>query len=112
MNTMKKTIQELTKTLTIKQSIGDLLVVVSGIEIDSRKIREGALFIAISGVQSDGHLFITKAINAGAIAIVCEILPTDLVGGITYLVVANTQEAAALMATVFFNNPSAKLSLV
>lgn len=112
MNIMMKTIQELTKNLTIKQSVGDLLVLVSAIEIDSRKISEGSLFIAITGVQSDGHLFITKAINAGAIAIVCEKLPVNIIEGITYIVVDNTQEAAALMATVFFNNPSAKLKLV
>lgn len=109
---MMKTIQELIKNITFKQSIGDLLAIVTAIEIDSRKISEGALFIAINGVQSDGHLFITKAINAGAKAIVCEKLPVDLFTGITYLVVDNSQEAAALMATIFYNNPSAKLKLV
>jgi len=109
---MMKTIQELTKNLTIKKSIGDLLVVVSAIEIDSRKIIEGSLFIAITGVQSDGHLFITKAINLGAKAIICEKLPADIIEGITYIVVGNTQEAAALMAIVFYNNPSTKLKLV
>ncbi len=107
-----KTIQELTKNITIKQSIGDILAMVTAIEIDSRKISESALFIAISGVQSDGHLFITKAINSGAKAIVCEKLPVNLITGITYLVVDNSQEAAALMATIFYNNPSANLKLV
>jgi len=112
MNNMKKTLQELTKNLKIKQAIGDLLVSISSIEIDSRNIVEGSLFVAINGVQSDGHLFITKAINSGAIAIVCEKLPVDIIENVTYLVVANTQEATALMATVFYNNPSAKLKLV
>ena len=107
-----KTIQGLIKNLTIKQVFGDLLVPVTAIAIDSRKVIKGSLFVAITGVQADGHLFIVKAINSGAVAIVCEILPTNLVDGITYLVVANTQEAAAIMATSFYNNPSAKVKLV
>ncbi len=109
---MMKTIQELTKNLTIKQSIGDLLATVTAIEIDSRKISNGSMFIAINGILSDGHLFITKAINSGAKAIVCEKLPTDLIKEVTYIVVNNTQEATALIATVFYSNPSAKLKLI
>ncbi|TAH09580.1 MAG: UDP-N-acetylmuramoyl-L-alanyl-D-glutamate--2,6-diaminopimelate ligase [Sphingobacteriia bacterium] len=107
-----KRIQELTKSIKIKQSVGDLSSSVVAIEIDSRKVTVGSLFVAINGVQSDGHLFINKAINAGAIAIVCETMPDELISGVVYLQVNNSQEAAALMAVEFYNHPSQKLALV
>ncbi len=107
-----KTIQELIKSIKIIQAIGDLSTPIELIEIDSRKISNGSLFIAINGAQSDGHLFINKAINCGAIAIVCESLPVDLISGIVYIQVTNPQEAAAKMAAVFYDYPSSKIKLV
>lgn len=107
-----KIIQELTKSIKIKQSVGDLSSSVVAIEIDSRKVIVGSLFVAINGVQSDGHLFINKAINAGAIAIVCETMPEEFISGVTYLQVNNSQEAAALLAVEFYDHPSRKLKLV
>ncbi|KAF0242380.1 MAG: UDP-N-acetylmuramoyl-L-alanyl-D-glutamate--2 6-diaminopimelate ligase [Chitinophagaceae bacterium] len=107
-----KTLQQLVQTIQIKKQIGDLLIPITAIEIDSRKVVSGTVFVAISGVQQDGHLYITKAINMGAVAIVCMQLPEQLVEGITYLLVNDTQQAAALMATEFFDHPSAKIKLV
>ncbi|MDP1842624.1 MAG: UDP-N-acetylmuramoyl-L-alanyl-D-glutamate--2,6-diaminopimelate ligase [Sediminibacterium sp.] len=107
-----KTLQQLVQTIQIKKQIGNLLIPITAIEIDSRKVVSGTVFVAISGVQQDGHLYITKAINMGAVAIVCMQLPEQLVEGITYLLVNDTQQAAALMATEFFDHPSAKIKLV
>jgi len=107
-----KTLQQLIQTIQIKKQIGDLSIPITAIEIDSRKVVSGTVFVAITGVQQDGHLFITKAINMGAVAIVCMQLPEQLVEGITYLLVNDTQEAAALMATAFFDHPSANIKLV
>ncbi len=107
-----KTLQELVRKIKIKQSIGDLSVPVSAIEIDSRKVTAGSVFVAIVGVQSNGHLFITRAINSGAVAIVCQTMPETTTAGITYILVNDTQEAAAFMATAFFNDPSARMKLV
>ena len=107
-----KSIQTLISSIQTKKIIGDITASVTGIEIDSRKVVAGSLFVAINGVQSDGHLFINKAIDAGAIAILCESLPADLKNGITYIEVANSPEAVALMAAAFYNYPSSKVKLV
>ena len=107
-----KTLQQLLQAIRIKESLGDLQVPVSAIEIDSRKVSAGAVFVAIRGVQSDGHLFINRAINAGAVAVVCDTMPNEKAAGVVYVQVNDTQEAAALMATTFFDHPSAKLKLV
>lgn len=107
-----KTVDQLIQQLPQKQILGNTAIEVVALEIDSRKVKQGAAFIAIKGVQADGHLFINKAIELGAIAIVCEILPTVIEENIVYIKVKNAAEAAALMATVFFNNPSSKLKLV
>lgn len=107
-----KTLQQLLQAIRIKESIGDMQIQVSAIEIDSRKVGAGAVFVAIRGVQSDGHGFITRAINAGAVAVVCDTMPDEKAAGVVYVKVNDTQEAAALMATTFFDHPSAKLKLV
>jgi UDP-N-acetylmuramoyl-L-alanyl-D-glutamate--2,6-diaminopimelate ligase len=92
--------------------IGDLSTSITGIEIDSRKVVAGSIFVAINGVQSDGHLFINKAIESGAVAIVCESLPVELIDGITYIQVADSSEAVALMAASFYDHPSSLIKLV
>lgn len=107
-----KTLQQLLVQLKPLQVAGSLELGIDAIEIDSRKVNSGTAFIAITGVQSDGHAFINKAIELGAVAIICETMPTELVEGIVYVKVANTQEAAALMAVEFYNHPSAQVKLV
>jgi len=87
-------------------------VEVNGIQIDSRKVTEGSVFVAIRGEKSDGHAFIEKAILLGAIVIVCEEFPVELRDGITYLRVGNTHEAVAYMAHNFYGEPSQKMKLV
>ncbi len=85
---------------------------VKDIQIDSRKISEGSVFIAIRGEQTDGHAFINKAIGLGATAIVCEAFPSELKEGVTYVKVSNTHEAVAYMSHNFFGEPSLKMKLV
>jgi len=85
---------------------------VNKIEFDSRKIVSDDVFVAIKGTVSDGHDFIEKAINLGARVIVCEVLPTLIVEGITYVQVKDTSAAMAFMAANFYGNPSANLKLV
>ena len=82
------------------------------IQIDSRKISAGSLFVAIKGEKTDGHNFIQKAIEYGAVAIVCEILPNELSKDVTFIKVINSHEAVALIAHNFFDAPSEKLNLV
>ncbi|WP_300763972.1 UDP-N-acetylmuramoyl-L-alanyl-D-glutamate--2,6-diaminopimelate ligase [uncultured Bacteroides sp.] len=85
---------------------------INGIEIDSRKIKGGNAFIAIKGTQTDGHDYISKAIELGATAIICEKLPETLAEGITYAKFDDTEDAVGKIATTFYGNPTDKLDLV
>lgn len=87
-------------------------VAIEKMEFDSRKINENDVFIAIRGTISDGHDFIETAINKGAIAIICDTFPNNIVTGITYIKVNDTNKAMAFMAANYFDNPSQKLKLV
>lgn len=107
-----KTLQQLLIQTKTQQVTGALDKDITAIEIDSRKVKAGAVFVAIAGAQSDGHAFIGKAIELGAVAIVCENLPADLDAAVTYIKVASSGEAAALMAVEFYNHPSAAVKLV
>ena len=107
-----KTLQQLLIQTKTQQVAGALDKDITAIEIDSRKVKAGAVFVAITGAQSDGHAFIGKAIELGAVAIVCETLPADLNAGVTYIKVASSGEAAARMAVEFYNHPSAEVKLV
>jgi UDP-N-acetylmuramoyl-L-alanyl-D-glutamate--2,6-diaminopimelate ligase len=95
----------------LKEVQGGTGIAVTGIEIDSRKVKPGNVFVAIRGVQSDGHAFIDKAISLGAVAVVCDKIPAKTLQEVTYLVVNNTQEAVAYMAHQFYGEPSAKIKL-
>lgn len=102
----------LLSNVTINQYAGSSDKDISLITFDSRKAAPLSLFVAVRGVQTDGHRFINKAIQKGAIAIVCEILPEKLEQEITYLVVENSSIALGLIAHNFYGQPSSKLQLV
>lgn len=91
---------------------GSTEMTIAKIEFDSRKVTENDMFVAIRGSVSDGHDFIEKAINLGAVAIVCETLPEVIISGITYIQVKDTNEALAFLASNFYGNPSQNLKLV
>ncbi|MBN8664270.1 MAG: UDP-N-acetylmuramoyl-L-alanyl-D-glutamate--2,6-diaminopimelate ligase [Chitinophagales bacterium] len=96
----------------LQEVIGSTQLEIKAVHIDSRKVQAGDLFIAIKGVQTDGHQFIATAIQQGASAIVCENMPADRVEGVVYVQTANAQEAAAYIATNFYQHPSSKIKLV
>lgn len=87
-------------------------IAINKIEFDSRKIELNDVFVAIKGTLSDGHNYIEKAVNQGAIAIICEEIPAKIINGVTYVKVQNTNEALAFLAANYYDNPSAKLRLV
>jgi UDP-N-acetylmuramoyl-L-alanyl-D-glutamate--2,6-diaminopimelate ligase len=91
---------------------GSTDVAISKIEFDSRKIELDAVFVAIRGTLSDGHDYIEKAIKLGARVIICEAFPGELSAGVTYIKVANTNEALAYLSANFYENPSTKIKLV
>jgi UDP-N-acetylmuramoyl-L-alanyl-D-glutamate--2,6-diaminopimelate ligase len=105
-------LHQLIQTIAPKQILGNTAVSIDGIEIDSRKVKQGTLFVAIKGVQADGHAFIDKAIEQGAVAILCETIPSKVDESIVYIQVINAQEAVASMATAFYDNPSSSIKLV
>jgi UDP-N-acetylmuramoyl-L-alanyl-D-glutamate--2,6-diaminopimelate ligase len=105
-------LQDILYNVRLQGLVGSTDLEVKDIQIDSRKVTEGSVFVAIKGAVSDGHLFIEKAIELGAIAIVCEAIPLEINGDVTYLQVANTNEAVAHMAHHYYGEPSTKLKLV
>ena len=105
-------LSELLKYVNPSCIIGDDHIDITGVNIDSRKIEKGHLFVAIKGTQTDGHQFIPKALELGAAAILCEDLPEERKEGVTYVQVASTEDAVGPVATVFYGEPSLKLKLV
>ena len=98
--------------IDIIETKGDLTKKVSDIHIDSRKVENGHLFVAVKGTQTDGHTYIEKAIEKGATVIVCETLPEKIKDNVTYIKVANTADCIGKLATSFYNNPTEKLDLI
>ena len=105
-------LKELLQTAGKYEISGSDEIEINGIEIDSRKIKDGNAFIAIRGTQADGHDYISKAIELGAKAIICEKLPEKTIEGITYAIFSDTEDAVGKIATTFYGNPTEKLDLV
>ena len=96
----------------IEEVIGSTNVAIENVCIDSRLAKKFSLFIAVKGTLSDGHDFISKAIEQGAVAIVCEDLPEKRVKDINYVKVKNSRFAAGVIASNFHDNPTEDLKLV
>ena len=109
---MSQQLKDILYKVSLVSTKGNMEVDISQLTFDSREVNEGAVFIAISGTQVDGHAYIEKAITKGAMAIVCEHLPENLVEGITYVQVVNAPKAMGLMAANFYGNPSEKIKIV
>ncbi len=107
-----KALQNILFGVKLREVIGSTQQTIATIQIDSRKVSKDALFVAIKGVKSDGHAFIDTAIEKGATVIVCAQKPTTLNSAMTYIIVENAQEAVAIMAHQFYDEPSTKLKLV
>ncbi len=104
-------LESLIKNIKPITVVGKTDIDITGINIDSRKIQPGHLFVAIKGTQTDGHAYIEKAIQLGAVAILCEDLPT-VCEGATYIQVASTEDVVGKVATLFYGDPTSKLKLV
>jgi UDP-N-acetylmuramoyl-L-alanyl-D-glutamate--2,6-diaminopimelate ligase len=96
----------------LEEVIGSTNVAVSSVVFDSRKVKKDSLFIATRGAAVDGHDYIDKAIESGAVAIVCEELPKTQKENITYVKVLNSSAALGYIACNYFDNPSEKLKLI
>ena len=98
--------------VTLERVVGSTSIAIHNMEFDSRKVSLNDVFVAIKGSLTDGHEYIKTAANKGALAIICEVLPEDMVNGITYVQVSDTHKAMAIMASNYYGNPSAELKLV
>jgi UDP-N-acetylmuramoyl-L-alanyl-D-glutamate--2,6-diaminopimelate ligase len=107
-----KNLKDILYRTSIEAIKGSTDLDINKIEFDSRKVSNGDVFVAIKGTVADGHQYIQKCIEQGALAIVCEVLPEEITDGITYIQVNNAHKALAFMAANYYNNPSEKLKLV
>ena len=105
-------LKEIVYKVAIETVKGSMDISINKMDFDSRNIGVNDVFVAIRGTISNGHDFIDKAINLGAIAIVCDTFPENSIKGITYIQVKDTNKALAFMAANYFGNPSEKLKLV
>ena len=107
-----KSLSQLLSAITVEEIIGNEDKMISSLVCDSRKIELGSLFVAIRGVNVDGHTFIPIVTVGGVAAIVCEELPERLESTITYIRVANSAVALGFLASEWYDNPSRSLTLV
>ena len=103
---------DLLKAIQPIKIIGDTEKEITGVNIDSRLIKEGHLFMAMRGTQADGHAYISSAIAKGATAILCEELPDKIEKEIPYIVVNDSEETVGKIATTFYGNPTSRMKLV
>ena len=104
-------VKEILVNCNLLEIVGNKDLDISKISFDSRTVENGTLFFAVRGTQVDGHNYIDKAIEKGAIAIVCEQLPATLNDAVTYIKVDNSAYVLGMSASNFFDNPSKKLKL-
>ncbi len=106
------TIRDLISGLKTVSVTGSQDVEVTDIQLDSRKVTQGCLFVAMRGTTVDGHQFISKAQELGAAAVLCEVLPAEQSESVTYIQVPDCEDVVGLVATRFFGDPSSKVKLV
>lgn len=92
--------------------LGDENVEITSIHMDSRKVEKGSLFVAVKGTQADGHAYISKAIELGAVAVACQTLPEEKPESVTFVRIEDTEDAVGKLATQFYGDPTAHLTLV
>ncbi len=105
------TIQEMLKDLAVLQTEGDLSRAVAGVQYDSRQVGPGDIFVAMAGLEADGHRFVAQAVERGAVAVVCSQAKIDT-GSAAMIRVAETRSALARLAAKFWDHPSAHMELL
>lgn len=105
-------LNDILTSLDVVKLVGQSDIDLTGVNSDSRKVEPGSLFVATRGTQVDGHDYIASAIEKGAMAVVCEILPEKLSPDVVYVVVKNTNVALGKIASAWYDFPSSSLRLV
>lgn len=105
-------LENLVNKLNVLEVKGDMSNEILGVNIDSRQVGEGHLFIAVKGTVADGHNYIGKAVEQGAVAVVCEVMPECVNENVAYIRVENSEQIVGQIATTFYGDPTSKLKLV
>jgi UDP-N-acetylmuramoyl-L-alanyl-D-glutamate--2,6-diaminopimelate ligase len=105
-------LKEITKEIKVTEIRGPEDVEIGSLTLDSRSAEQGSLFFAIRGSEIDGHDFIAAAIQRGAVAVVCEKLPSEIAPGTTFVVVPDSRQAMGEAASAYNGHPSRRLKLV
>ncbi len=107
------TLSDILESVEVKEAKGSLQREITGVCIDSRQAGPGSLFIAVKGTQTDGHAYISKAIEQGTAAVlVCEDIPAAATEDVTFVRVDDTEDCVGKVATRFYGDPTSKLRLV
>ncbi len=107
-----KAVREILYKVNINKVIGDTSTLIRNIVCDSRKVKQKDLYVAINGVNVDGHNYIDSAIKKGATCIVCEILPNKIEDDVLYVEVESTRSSLGIISSNYFLDPSSKLKLI
>jgi len=107
-----KNLKDILFKVAVEAVNGTTDIVIKKIAFDSRRVDQKTLFVAQKGLLFDGHNFIEKAIKTGAVAIICEAFPIKIHKNITYIQVNDSNEALAILASNYYDNPSEKLKLI
>ncbi|MFD2160996.1 UDP-N-acetylmuramoyl-L-alanyl-D-glutamate--2,6-diaminopimelate ligase [Paradesertivirga mongoliensis] len=107
-----KSLAELLIGVNILNRKGSADPSIESVCFDSRQVKPGCLFVAVSGTTTDGHIFIDKTIELGAVAIVCEEFPSQVNEGVVYIQTSNSARALGVIASNFYDRPSDNLKLV
>ena len=100
---------DILKGIEILECRADTELEISGICHDSRLIRPGELFVAVSGFSVDGHRYIGKAVCGGAAAVLCEKAPEQ---NIPYVRVRNARQALAAAGANWYSHPADKMTMI
>ncbi len=107
-----KKLSEILHELPVKGSEGNLDITIRQIDFDSRNVAPGSLFVAVKGTQADGHQYIGKALEKGAVAVVAQTAPPSGFEGATWVQTPDTAAALGILASAFFGHPSRRLKLI
>ncbi|MBR4908492.1 MAG: UDP-N-acetylmuramoyl-L-alanyl-D-glutamate--2,6-diaminopimelate ligase [Acidaminococcaceae bacterium] len=109
---MEKQLQSFVDLLPEVNVIGEVNKVVTDVTADSRVVEQGSLFVALKGAHVDGHTFLAKAAQAGAVAALVENVPEQVPPGLTLLQVKNVREAMETVAPFFFDYPGKAMRMI
>ena len=107
-----KLIREILYKVDIIDIIGDTSIKINKVEFNSKLIVNDDMYVAVNGVNVDGHNFINKAIKNGSICIICENLPTEILNDIVYIKVNSSRDALSIISSNYYDNPSSKINLI